>query len=522
MLLSSPSSHYRKPDFSIDTEALFSTVLLAVNDQQYAQALIACLAGVVGEVIHTGTAAQALSTLETTFVEAVILDSELPDLSCINMLRAVQQIRAGLPVISLVGGYSISTVIDLLREGAWDCQLKDAEGELRERLTLGIQRAAERRLLEIQQVEVQAQRNAFYLAAETAQDGLAVISAQGVATFTNQAFDDFCIALGDVPSPDRSIQVPALIAAHDPNVADNLRRELASHSGQDCLWSAELISRMAGNENERRYFQLTLTSVGVNACCGLNLGAVSELKRHLLWVRDISQEKQRQKFQHELLSTTTHDLKGPLGVIRLAAEMLREHSAGWQTDSAQLLEKIYASASKVLNNIDELLNIRKMEEGVITLKPACIPAATLLNELQQEYCDMAAAKRHKLVILPIAESLQIYADRVAIQRVLGNLIANAIKYCGEGGRIELSALESGAMTRISVADNGPGIEASARHKLFERYGRLKQHANIEGTGLGLYIANNIVKAHGGNIEVNSKVGSGTTFVICLPKENSLT
>ncbi len=112
--------------------------------------------------------------------------------------------------------------------------------------------------------------------------------------------------------------------------------------------------------------------------------------------------------------------------------------------------------------------------------------------------------------------MKVFADRLTLNRVIGNLVSNAIKFTPQGGKVEIAANRIGNATRISVIDTGQGIEAGARHKLFARFSRLEKHAEIEGTGLGLFVSKNIMDAHGGRIDVRSVVGKGTTFFVTFP------
>jgi two-component system sensor histidine kinase BaeS len=128
---------------------------------------------------------------------------------------------------------------------------------------------------------------------------------------------------------------------------------------------------------------------------------------------------------------------------------------------------------------------------------------------------MAKSKGIQLSDKPSGE-IKIFADAIALRRVLGNLISNALKFTPQGGSVEISSEADDKEVRISCADTGPGVDVHLQHTLFEKYGRLDRDQTIEGTGLGLFVTKNIVDAHGGRIEVKSAVGKGTTFILSFP------
>ena len=102
-------------------------------------------------------------------------------------------------------------------------------------------------------------------------------------------------------------------------------------------------------------------------------------------------------------------------------------------------------------------------------------------------------------------------------RVIGNLVSNACKFTQKGGKVSVSAAELGGDLHLWVSDNGKGMEPAETRKIFDRFGRLKQHSQVAGTGLGLFIVKSLVAAHGGQIEVTSAVDVGTTFELIFPK-----
>lgn len=510
--------HFLNADCEVDIQSFFSEVLLIEPDNELAELYGSILKRIVGDVTEAASGQEALDLIETNLIELVVLDSTLPDISAANLRNTIHHYRPGLPILAIADRANLEDGLHLVRDGAWDCVIKGSPDETARRLFSSIKQMAEKKLEEMQQVELRSERQAFCVAAQTAQDGLAVIGANGIVTFTNAAFKEFCYQLGATPAPDEPLQIVRLIEAHDQVVAEKLAAELAPRCSISSLWSAELRvePKQSTDQSPPRFFDLTLNSVGIAGPEESSYQTMPDLRRHVLWVRDITERKERDKFQRELISTTSHDLKGPLGTIAFAAEMIHDSDDPLSEDTLNLINRIYSCAKKALTQIEQFLSARKIEDGVLNIEPKWKPASQILHDIHVDYSMMASTKNQTLLRVPGDENLEVYADPLALHRVLGNLVSNAIKYTPEGGMIQISAEQCGSTVRLSVSDTGSGIDASMRHKLFECYGRLKEHGQIEGTGLGLYIANNIVKAHNGNIEVFSQVGSGTTFVICLP------
>jgi len=232
-------------------------------------------------------------------------------------------------------------------------------------------------------------------------------------------------------------------------------------------------------------------------------------------VKDVTEMKRRQKFQREILSTTSHDLKGPLGTISLSSELI--------TDLAPKHEKIYeialrigSSAQGAINLINEFLSARRIEEGTFILKPARLSIEKLIYELTENYRTIAEARRIKLEV--DVEEGEACIDRLGAERVIGNLLSNAFKFTSKGGVVSLSARIVGSAFCLEVSDTGSGMEASEVQKIFEQFSRLERHVEVAGSGLGLFVVKSIVEAHGGSIEVTSQIGTGTTFRISFPLE----
>lgn len=501
-----------------DDGGLFSEVLLVEDDKGHATFILRALKGIVGSVTHVHSGTEALRAIETLPFELVLCDLRLGDMSGLDIVKTLRAARPHVPTIVLTSSNNIDDAVGAMHAGAVDYMVKDFSSDFTVRLRLAIERTAERASAQIREAALRTERDAFWAAAHSAQDGLAILGSSGVVVFANEAFKNFCSTLGEATSNGVFPNVLNLIAQHDQTVARNLEANLSGHGG-DSLWNAELKAKSAsGEEKNSRYFSLLLSStssapISEHAFSGAQ---VPNLRRSVLWVRDITTRKEQEKFQRDLLSTTTHDLKGPLGAILTSAELVLEDDAQKSVRSRELLVRIASCARNSITIIDEMLSARRIQDGVLTIRPRWQLLGELLDDVLLDFQPVARAKAIELTCGRLADGMQIYADRIGFLRVLSNLVSNAIKFTSRGGKVEVNASSVVDGVAISVTDTGSGIDYKERHLLFKRYARLDKHDQVDGTGLGLYVSQSIVDAHNGKIDVTSTVGKGSTFIVTIP------
>ncbi len=500
----------------IDTSSLLSSVVLDEDEPAHAALIARALEGVVGEVQRETTGACALKAVQETYFELVLADLNLPDITGMQLLREVIEARPGLPVLVMTASINLDDAVQAMREGAWDYMVKQFDANFKYRVRLLIERAAQRKLQQMRENQVRAERDAFWSAAATAQDGLAIVGRNGDVYFSNEAFNKFAVLLRQsMSSPNANLF--ELVAAHDAATAKALRSQL-SQTRAESLSSTELKVQVpqADGTSASFFFELTLSIVQPEIrSFAIDPAAHFDLSRNVIWVHDVTQRKEQEKFNRDILATTTHDLKGPLGAVLNSAELVLEESLS-EEQRGEMVTRIASCARSCITIIDELLSARRIQDGVFVISPRWYPAYEILDDLVLDYLPTAKAKRITYSARPTDRSLTVFADRLGLNRVLTNLVSNALKFTPSGGRVEISAKSIDGAVQFYVADTGPGIELKARHLLFKRYSRLESHREIEGTGLGLFIAKNIVDAHNGQLEVKSTIGQGTTFIVTIP------
>ena len=238
----------------------------------------------------------------------------------------------------------------------------------------------------------------------------------------------------------------------------------------------------------------------------------------------VSEQEARARAEEEararevLLSIVSHDLRNPLSVIKANAKMLRPliaQAGGERARSDSVLARIDAAAGKMAILIAELLDFGRIQAG----QPLDLyPRITDLVELARQAAanHQQYAERHEIVVTGESELVGEW-DPMRIERVLDNLISNAIKYSPHGGEVRVDVRRADDWAVVAVADHGLGIPESDLPYVFDWYHRAGNvSGRIHGTGVGLAGAMEVVKQHGGTMTVQSKEGEGSTFTIRLP------
>lgn len=229
---------------------------------------------------------------------------------------------------------------------------------------------------------------------------------------------------------------------------------------------------------------------------------------------NIDELKKVQQQKDDFINIASHELKTPLTTLKVAIQLINERNEGLsETMFNKLMCKATTSLDTVINLVDDLLNVGKFSQGQLVLKPTCF----VLSSLVMDYCqDINIAGKYRVILEGDLE-LHVLADAQRIEQVLVNILNNAMKYSPEFTEIRIHIKKDGTEAKVSVTDNGPGIHPEILPRLFDRYFRVeKDNYQTTGLGLGLYICAEIISKHGGEINVRSECGEGSTFWFTLP------
>lgn len=218
----------------------------------------------------------------------------------------------------------------------------------------------------------------------------------------------------------------------------------------------------------------------------------------------------------DVLAVVSHDLGNPLAAIRLGTTLLLKGLGGdaGTAEARHQVENIRTSVIQMERLIQDLLEIKRIEAGYLTLERTRVRASSLLNDAMDALAPLIETRQLRLVNRGAPERAHVRADRERIAQVFSNLVGNAAKFTPPGGEIELSAEVDGSNVVFSVRDNGPGIPAEHLPHVFDRFWQARRTGR-HGVGLGLAIVKGIVDAHGGKTSVESELGAGSTFCFSL-------
>ena len=238
-------------------------------------------------------------------------------------------------------------------------------------------------------------------------------------------------------------------------------------------------------------------------------------------IRDLSERRAMERNHQDLLESLSHDLKNPLAAIRTNAELALKRLGASNDDhkATDLLQNITESVDEMTSDLESLLEIFRLRVGaMIDLNLDDCDLLETIGEVVDE--AQQSSETHVISIETIDSVVMFRCDHGRIRMVLRSLIANAIKYSPDGGTVVVAvhrADGSSPGVEISITDRGVGIPQNDIDNIFTRYYRAGNAGQIaDGSGIGLAGARHVISAHGGTIDVQSKVGAGSTFTIQLP------
>ncbi|MGZ4860370.1 MAG: PAS domain-containing sensor histidine kinase [Candidatus Angelobacter sp.] len=245
------------------------------------------------------------------------------------------------------------------------------------------------------------------------------------------------------------------------------------------------------------------------------------VKNEQLEARNLEVERAN-SLKTEFLASMSHELRTPLHTIIGFSELLTEQLEGPLTEKQQrFVSHILQDARHLLELINEILDISKIESGRLELKRESFDFSQIIEEVLGGIRHQAAAKN---IAVENKNSFQgsLYADRLRVKEILYNLLNNAVKFTPEGGRVWLESFGEGDTLHVSVCDTGIGIPAKEHPSIFEKFYQVGDTTGgiREGTGLGLPITKHLVELHGGSISVESRPGEGSRFMLTLPVRES--
>ncbi len=508
------------------------------------------------ELVHVDHLSEALRLLKGGAFDLLLLDLMLPDASGMESVTRVKDVAPSLPIVIMSGINDEAVAIEAMRNGAQDYlikgqvdagmlvralryaierkrieaqiqQLRDREAVLREinvALTSTLDLESVLNVL-LDKIVVLRPKNAAFIRLQNYQTG--IMEPVACRNLDEADWKSTAVSVGQgLSQAVKSAGGPVAILdiCNDPRSgrADFHRRNgLVSFLGLPLIVDAEFLGVLAVFTRESHEFEggeieffSTLASQASIAIRNSHLYAKLKASNETL--------EKTLEIKSVLTGVMAHELKTPLQVIMGAASMLSEGMCGELGDEQKKrVEAIEAGADELLQLIDSSLQMARLEQGNVHLKVTDICPKTLLSELASEFEKPFQKKGIELKVLPSASGYVLKSDRIKLKEILRNLIDTARKFTAQGQvTVEFAKKESGRV-EIVVSDTGIGIDGETLPKVFDLFYQAdpgqKEHG---GAGLGLNIVKRLVTVLGGQIEVSSQVGKGTTFRITLPSDIS--
>ncbi len=467
-------------------------VLIADDDPALLEALPEALRLRMSELaVETcDSAPDALAKIAAEDYDAIVTDIKMPGMDGLALLDEIQLIRPDTPTLLITGHGEHDLAVQALRRGAYDYIQKPID---RDYFTASLARAIERRWLarRIDMQRLELQRHSHVL--EHVGDGVFVVDRDGIVQFWNLAAEQitgisFDAAAGK-PASDLlggwNEVAPSIPVAGAGRPKRQLARLLPFDIGARELW-------------------LSL--------CGVDLadGTVYSFQ-------DRTDERLVDKLKDDFVATASHELRTPLAAIYGAAKTLERTDVVDPDGVDRLISIITAESERLARVIDDILLASHLDSGRLRLSAERLDPATFAEEV----AESMQRQLDNGVTLAVESSEPVpglEVDPSKLRRVLVNLLENAIKYSPGGGQVVLRVDADNGRVRLRVHDEGLGIPPGEQQRIFEKFYRADPQLarGVGGTGLGLYICRELVQRMGGEIEVESEPGRGSTFTVELP------
>ena len=236
----------------------------------------------------------------------------------------------------------------------------------------------------------------------------------------------------------------------------------------------------------------------------------------LFLMQDLTRIRQLEIIRRDFVSNVSHELRTPLTSLKLINETLQDNLLDDPQDAQRFLDNMGAEIDNLTQMVEELLELSRIESGRVPLEKRWVKP----DELVTSACERMTLQAHRAG-LQCSQNFpknlpSIYVDKSRLERVLVNLMHNAIKFTPPGGKIEVSARQKLNTIVFSVKDSGIGIREKDLPRIFERFYKSDRSRSERGTGLGLSISKHLVEAHGGKIWAESQLNQGSTFSFSIP------
>lgn len=499
--------------------------------------------GLQCEITYVDSKAGLESALLTHSFDVVIADYSLPSFDGLTALQVVRRASREVPFIFLSATLGEELAVDLLKEGATDYVIKQRMARLPMAVRRAIREAADRSerrraAAEVRALNAELEARVAQRTAELAavNDSLAAnerrlrefeellqailrhspiaITVKGLDGRYWLVNDRACgffgrtsaEIVGRLPSEVLPPRAAEIYAAHDQEVlASGEAVQFEEPVSVDGSLGVVAATRFPLKRADGTPYAVCVISEDITA-----------RKQQEDGLRVAKLEAQRASLaKSEFLSHMSHDLRTPLNAILGFGQLLGLEKLN--DDGQEFVQQILRAGRHLLDLINEVIDIARIESGRLSLSLEPVPLSDVLEGVTSLIRPLARNRDIEIALdLPAVETA-VLADRQRLRQILINLISNAVKYNERGGWVRVSCTVQGERVRIGVSDSGPGISNEKLKLLFRPFERLgAEQTDVEGTGLGLALSRSLAEAMGGALTVESEVGRGSTFGVDLP------
>ncbi len=485
-----------------------SSRILVIDDEEGIRRGIQRVLSSAGCRVVTADDGQAgLDALARERFDLALVDLKMPGaIDGLQVIKVALEHDPDLITVVISAYATLDAAIQATRLGAYDFLAKPfTPDELRMTVDKGLERRfliRERRALMAERernlLELSTERSRLRHVVGAMDDGVLVINQQGTVVYAN-------------PVAGRRLQLDGPLAGSD------YRRSLEAIHLEPHL--ERLLA--AGDPDLRRITHEFDLGDGTTLMAHLNrLGDEGGTPQGCVVVlRDITRLKELDRTKSRFVSVVSHELKAPLAAIQGYLEVILDDTAGEVPAGIRpMLERCQARAESLQGLILDILNITRMEAGTITRRVERQDVPRVAGEVLELLAPNAAEREITFIHEPADDLPPVAADREDLERVLTNLVSNAVKYNRSGGTVRVTYRVEGDHLAVAVADTGIGIDAGHLGNLGKEFFRVRNAdtSRIPGTGLGLSIVRKLLEIYHGELRVASRPGEGSTFTAVLP------
>ncbi len=543
------------------------TTIIVVDDESGIKTTLCGILEDAGyEVIGLEKGTEALQMIRERPFNVVICDIRLPDVSGLEILELAKEINPEAAVIMMTGYASLETAVGAVNQGAYAYFVKPvnpdemkttiANALKQQRLSLENNRLVEslqranKLLLEANeglQSEITGRKQAeelYMTLAESSPVGVYLFQ-EGKFQFVNPQFQEYTGYSEDelLDMAPYELVYPEDRRQARENAVQMLKGSRRSpyefraiNKDGEIMWALETVTSIRYNGKratlgnfmhitERKRMEQEIEEK--NMRLDVRNEELQSLTEELMIQRQelierAGEVERANRLKSEFLANMSHELRTPLNAIIGFSELMLDGIPGKiNSEQGQCLRDVLTSSRHLLDLINDVLDLSKIESGKMDLKLENVLLNEVVVSLARIMMPILASRQQRLDVGIEDELMLVYADESKLSQVLLNLVDNASKFSPDGSRLEINAVARGDWCQVSVIDNGTGIKKEDQEKIFEPFSRLDSPLVRErgGTGLGLAVVKQIVERDGGRIWVDSEYGKGSHFIFTLPLAN---